>query len=217
MGDTVPVQDKCAIVDTVSRIVKSRSGARLGFHEGHVLLGIILLEKEGPLGRKLLYRKLGVTETSARSLVRRLSAQGLVSVDRVAGAFLTERGEEAARLIRGYIKVERNGDGFVSSPSYVIALRDTLFNDEPVMNIRDMIISSGAREAVVAYVDGEASVPGLPPQHSLYRRIAEAAKKYMEPWSRGTVVFTSIDGGLSEAYRVAYILLRHRCWRERYC
>ncbi len=100
MGSESNVNDRCGLVELIGRVASSRSGARLGFHEGHVILALHLLREEGPLGRKLLYRKLGITETSARSLIRRLSAHGLVVVDRVAGAVLTEKGIGVEKALR---------------------------------------------------------------------------------------------------------------------
>ncbi len=115
----------------------------------------------------------------------------------------------------------RGGKGILGGDGYMVALRGIDFMDEPVMSIRDMIISrGGAREAVIVYVDtGKGvEVPGLPRSHKLYSVIKKASEEIMKKWGKGTIVYVSFENNTpGEPYRVAYELLRHKCWREKYC
>ncbi len=60
----------------------------------HVIKLLDLLSSQGPLGRMLISRLLGIGEGSARSLVKGLRELGLVNVDEVGGAYLTSGGYE---------------------------------------------------------------------------------------------------------------------------
>ncbi len=67
---------------------------RRGYSIYHVIKLLDLLSTQGPLGRMLISRLLGIGEGSARSLVRGLRELGLVGVDKVGGAYLTNEGYE---------------------------------------------------------------------------------------------------------------------------
>jgi len=67
---------------------------RRGYSVYHAIKLLDLLNSQGPLGRMLISRLLGIGEGSARTLVRSLRSLGLVDVDMVGGAFLTARGRE---------------------------------------------------------------------------------------------------------------------------
>lgn len=62
-----------------------------------------LLDTQGPLGRMLISRSLGIGEGSARSLVKALKSLGLVDVDIVGGAYLTSKGYEVLSRWRSIV------------------------------------------------------------------------------------------------------------------
>lgn len=80
---------------------------RRGYSIYHVIKLLELLESQGPLGRMLISRLLGIGEGSARSLVRLLRSRGLVDVDVVGGAYLTAKGSDVLTRWRSAIEETR--------------------------------------------------------------------------------------------------------------
>ncbi|MEZ0290602.1 MAG: hypothetical protein ABWJ42_05880 [Sulfolobales archaeon] len=74
-----------------------RSSRKTDFTPYHMIRALYLLSVEGPLGRGLISKYLGLGEGSTRNLMRKLRDLGLIEIDLVAGGFLTERGEELVR------------------------------------------------------------------------------------------------------------------------
>ncbi len=57
-----------------------------------ILEAVLIIDREGPVGRRVLAQALGINDGVARGLLERLSDEGLVSVDE-AGTKLSQRGK----------------------------------------------------------------------------------------------------------------------------
>jgi len=79
------------------------TGSRRSYSFYHVVKLLDLLDTQGPLGRMLISRSLGIGEGSARSLVKALKSLGLVDVDMVGGAYLTSKGYEVLSRWRSIV------------------------------------------------------------------------------------------------------------------
>lgn len=61
------------------------------------------LKDQGPLGRPLISKILGIGEGASRSLVKELRIMGLVETDAVGGSYLTEKGSEILRVWTDFV------------------------------------------------------------------------------------------------------------------
>lgn len=142
---------------------KSRGGSP-GFTPFHVVKALKLLSRE-PLGRISLSSKLGIGETSARTLIERLESHGLIRKSR-AGVQLSESGLKMLELLESNIKVY---DINLSELGWSNASLVAVVGVKPpkdlveVYRIRDYMVAEGCREAIIGgYLEGAPVYPGMP-------------------------------------------------------
>ncbi len=191
-------------------------GVLQGFHEGHIAYLMLLLKRSGPMGRKSVSKLLNLSEASARTLLKRLSKAGLASIDLVAGAYLTNYGEELADEISNLVQVHQAPQIYGWSNALLIALKVPLSLELGVLEIRDIAISSGARACLVAAVSGDSLVvPGIEPSASEYIEFTNLVKSI---FSEKLSLFQTImlidfrrSGSPIDGYRVSIAVLKHYC------
>lgn len=177
---------------------------------------MLLLKRSGPMGRKNISKLLNLSEASARTLLKRLNKAGIVSIDLVAGAYLTNYGEELANEISNLLQVHLAPQIYGWSNALLIALRVPLSIELGVLEIRDLAISSGARACLVATVSGDSLiVPGIEPSANEYMEFTNLVKSI---FSKKLSMFQTImlidfrkSGGLIDGYRVGIAVLKHYC------
>ncbi len=209
--------DLCSAVRVVKDIVAVKGYVKPSYHEGHVVKSLLSLYREGPLGRKLLSKKLGIGETSVRSLVNRLVEKNLVIVDRVAGSLLTSRGEYIARLIDEKIHVLVNIGLYGWRNPVVVRIDTSLVDGIDVSRLRDRLVGIGVEKTVIAINKyGEITVPGLPREHESYREIEFFIKNMFSDLNDtvNIIVYASlktVENISVETYRIGVTVLEYLC------
>ncbi len=212
----------CNIIDLLRPITSRRGGVKPSFHPGHVIKTIEYLMEKGPAGRKILSKVLCLGETSVRSLLRRLAQQGLVNIDRVAGAYLTEDGERLARILEEMISVYTDVKLFGWSNSVVIIVSMKPPSNTSVLTIRDKAVSVNANAALVTFYENSVlRIPGLPTDREEYREVLKILKDLGDRVCRGscTIIYASLRSEPLEieGLYLGYEIVKHYCQRIRYC
>ena len=150
----------------LSKVTLPKKGNRPNFDDAHVLLALDIVEKEQPIGRHLLMKKLSLTEASTRTMIKRLKELGLISIDKVAGIFITENGRKLLLNIRNKVKIIE--DVYLSTIGWkgqAIIVRNgkAVVDKMGLLNLRDLIIKQGATQTIIAIVDEEKKIE-LPPK-----------------------------------------------------
>ncbi len=216
------INDACNIVDLVREIASYRKGLKPAFHTGHVIATINYLYNEGPAGRKILSKMLGLGETSVRSLLKRLQKHGLVVIDRVAGAYLTDKGREVAEKLRKYIRVKPATKILNWDNPILVAVMVKPPENTSVLLIRDKAVSVNADAALISVFDGaDLKVPGLPIDKNEFRELVEELKKFSIEicGEECTLIYASLRQGplWIEGLHLGFEILKHYCRRVRYC
>ena len=220
------VPEYCSVLNNISSIMIKRIGVQPHFHEGHVITLLTLLLKEEAIGRKKLSERLGIGETSVRSLVKRLLQAGFIKVDRVAGAILTDKGRDLAEKLSELINVKRLGDdylGFNWNNVVTVIIKDTPPESTNVMIIRDKAIALNASAVLIIIIDNGVLIPGIAPSDKLYKEIVMGLKKTLGGLSRykkATILYAAIrekEPLIVAGYRLGFRILRHYCLRREYC
>lgn len=139
-------------------------GGSPGFTPYHVFEALKILSRE-PSGRIGLALKLGIGESSARTLIERLEAQGLVVRSR-SGVMVSERGLELLESISRGISVFNVDLGRIN---WGVSKLLVVWGFKPprdlvrVFKIRDYIVAEGCREVIIGgFSNGVLSYPGMP-------------------------------------------------------
>lgn len=135
------------------------AGADPSFGETHVLRTLFALES-APIGRKRLVRLLGVGEGSARTIIKRLSGQGLISSSK-AGHKLTDSGKAllCARLSRMSRPELFDSGGLVSGSSCLVIVYGAEGKVGSAVPLRDAALKAGADGAVILVERGGTRFP----------------------------------------------------------
>jgi hypothetical protein len=129
-----------------------------------LLNALVLIEREGPMGRRTLANALQIKDGVARGLLERLAESDLVSVTE-AGVELSKRGKQSLHKFLHQLSVKR-----------IVPLEESdLIPDKPTMNVhvtgayrpgmtgidqRDEAIKAGADGSItVAVLDGKLVIP----------------------------------------------------------
>jgi len=136
-------------------------GADPSFNETHLLRTLFLLHSN-QIGRKRLVKLLGVGEGSVRTIIKRLSAEGLITSAKL-GHSLTPHGKAyVERKLEAMSKPQPiNLSHLVSAEQSIIILRGAADKVGDGVALRDIALKAGADGAVVlVYKDGALRFPG---------------------------------------------------------
>ncbi len=162
----------CGELGELARAAEPGPGGSAGYTLYHVLAAL-REASERPVGRPYLERALGLSEASARSLIRRLRSMGLLEPAGKAGHRATERGSRLASLHT--LVLETRAAGIPGIPWRPVAVLATLAIDPPrslvdVYRVRDYLVGEGCRETVIGGVEsGSLRLPGIPEDQSQLR------------------------------------------------
>ncbi len=152
-------KDVCEFGEKIRDIVKPRRGIKPKFQEYHVIKTLMLLEHEGPIGRPTLSKRLGLGESSVRSLLRRLRELGLVSVDEVGGAYLTNEGREFIgrwhRILRLLDEVSIESTRWPIVARGIISKSWDIIRRLGILNVRDIAVRRGAMGLIIVLFNGK--------------------------------------------------------------
>lgn len=162
------------VFNIIDKITLSKGNVRPSFTSYHIYLTLSECAK-APSGRKSLSNILGIGEGSVRTLIKRLSETGLITVDPVAGVLLTEVGLRILKALTNWLVVVGSFD--LSDEEIcrdcrisAVLLRDGIKFVKQVggvLYVRDLIVKKGGIGGlIIYYVDGAFMLPN---SHSLYK------------------------------------------------
>lgn len=128
----------------------------------HLIKTLLILESES-MGRQSLSRALNLGEGSVRTIIKRLSEKGLISIDPIGGCYLTELGLNFVRKVREVLISEKEIDlrplG-VNSPAWAMQIRPTTEMVINITKLRDVAVKNGADGMLIfSYKNFKISLP----------------------------------------------------------
>jgi len=212
----------CKAIEEVGKITSYKGGVEPAFHPGHVIKTLFYLKDKGPAGRKVLSKELKLGETSIRSLFKRLRHHGFIETDRVAGAYLTDRGIELSKALCEMITLYKDVKVFNWNNPVLIIINMIPPKDTPILTIRDKAISINADAALIAFIeDGELRIPGLPVSRAEHHIFEEAIKKFKDKKciNNCTIIYASLRNTPLEieGLYLGYSIAKFYCQRIKYC
>lgn len=150
----------------LSKVTLPKKGNKPNFDDAHVLLALAIIEREQPIGRHLLMKKLSLTEASTRTMIKRLKELGLISIDKVAGIFITENGRKLLLNLRNRAKIMEDVNlSTLGWKGQAIIVRNgkAILDRTGLLNLRDLIIKQGADHTIIAVINEEGKIE-LPPK-----------------------------------------------------
>ncbi len=174
-------------LDILAKVSSEKRGIRPRYGRAEVYQVLLILAREGPLGRLKIAEKIGLGEASIKTMLRRLKELGLVHIDPIAGAYLTSKGEETVKKLSEKLEppVTINLCETAKWPnSKIMVLRKAanLLEKLNVLEIRDELIRKGAHATLIIVVeDNIAKLAGVEEYTSdeinKIARIANASNK----------------------------------------
>ncbi len=212
----------CKAIEEIRAITSYKRGVRPAFHPGHVIKTLFYLMDSGPAGRKVLSKELDLGETSVRSLFRRLKHNGFIEIDRVAGAYLTNKGEELSKTLNEIMALYKDIKLFNWNNPVLIIISMIPPRNTPVLIIRDKAISINADAALIAFIENdELRIPGLPISSTEHHVIEEIIKKIKDkhPLNNCTIIYASLRNTPLEieGLYLGYAIAKFYCQRIKYC
>ena len=191
--------DPCRGLGVLVDIAKPLRGGDVGYSVFHAYR--LLVEAcEKPVGRPRLSRLLGLGESSAKTLLRRLREKGLLS-ETGRGHRATILGCSVASTVSSLIEVSLAELGSLelgeASEWGRVAIIATRAMDPPtdlvsVYRIRDELVAEGCRAAIIGGVNrGVYTFPGIP--DNIASRLASIARNAGIALDRGLLVFVRED------------------------
>jgi hypothetical protein len=136
------------------------AGADPSFSEVHILRTLFTLHS-GTMGRKRLVKVLGVGEGSVRTIIKRLTSDGLITSSK-SGHSLTSAGQAnvESTLARVSKPQELDLGDFVAGTQSVVVVRQAADRVGDGVALRDIALKAGADGAVVLVNSGQLCFPG---------------------------------------------------------
>ncbi|BFI74174.1 DUF4443 domain-containing protein [Sulfurisphaera ohwakuensis] len=198
---------------TITKVTLPKKGNKPNFDEAHVLLALSIIEKEQPIGRHLLMKKLGLTEASTRTMIKRLKELGLITIDKVAGILITDLGKRILSNIRSKVTISDEIElTSINWKSELIKIKNgrIILEKMGLLNLRDLVIKQGATRTLIAVINEEGRIE-LPPK--TFDESEEIKKLKEELQSKVNnleindliIVFEPVDQHL--AYKIALAIL----------
>lgn len=153
----------------ISELVSRGGRVKPVFNEYHVLKALITIYKEEVIGRISLSKTLSLSESSTRTLIKRLKAAKIINVDPVGGCYLTDLGRS---LVSSFLKdkvllgdimklLPRSFRLSKFSQAAMIKGGKLKLQSVGVTEVRDLAIRYGANAALIFSIeDGKLILPG---------------------------------------------------------
>jgi len=190
------------LINIISYVVSERKGIRPKYSSYHVIKVLELLGLKQPIGRIKLAEEVGLSETSVRTMIRRLKDKNVVVVDPVAGAILSDKGlmlwntwSQAIRYCKDVNVSHLIGDKPIAC--IVISKGENVINKIGLIKVRDTIIRHGADGALIVLIDDKGAYIPSPTGEKYYDE--QLTQNLKSTCSSGDVVLIS----WSKTYRDA--------------
>lgn len=198
-------------ISALQETTKPRQGNRPSYDEAHVIWALDLIGSEPPLGRLSLMKRLGLGEASVKTMLRRLREFGLIKVDRVGGAELTDKGRSVLEEWRRNVEISTTQIKSLGWDGVRVVLRggQDLITKIGVLSLRDSIIRLGA-EAVLIVTRTRTGIE-IPPktQEFSMNSLLEEINRDSATLSPGDLIIYLVPKDLHLAYKVGLYLVSH--------
>ena len=199
------LREVASIIESIS--ASSSLGPAPKFDVYHVIKSLILLLREGSIGRVKLSRLLSIGEGTTRTMLSRMKDNGLIEESR-RGCSLTDLGCRVAEAIVSRIPhvAEVSVEEFGVDGKGVAVLVRGFKGDVNVVRLRDEAIRVGAKALItLMLIDERLSMPTVEDDvKSRWPHTAEAIMSTFKPLS-GDVILISIADDVKKAERGALI------------
>lgn len=194
------------LTEILKELSKREPGPQPTFREFEFLDLLLVLDKEGVIGRKRLSEYLGVGEGVVRTMIRRLRVQSLIEVSGRGGCKLSDKGkrvvEEIKRRMRNIGSIDLKLPWDYSS-NYVLIVKGASDKIRRGLEQRDEAIRAGARALMILiYAGNRLMMPGISDLTSEKPEFAENVIKILKPEDGDVVLIAAGDSPL-EARRGA--------------
>lgn len=194
---------------TLNILTAVRQGNKPNYDKAHVMLALIYIKNEGPIGRISLMRKLGLGESTIKTLLRRFKEQKLIIIDRVGGAIITDKGIELLSSIEKLIKVKETTLFSINWDTVMIVIKSgkSILDKIGVLKLRDFIIRLGAESVLIAEVlENKIFLPPFTDEKSMSNLLNEI-KANCDKCENNDLILFITPKNLHLAYKVALELL----------
>ncbi|ABP95859.1 MULTISPECIES: DUF4443 domain-containing protein [Metallosphaera] len=198
-------------ISALQEATKPRQGNRPSYDEAYVMWALNLIHDEPPMGRLTLMKKLGLSEASVKTMLKRLREMGLITVDRIGGTELTEGGK---KLVEGWRSMVRISEVYINSLNWkaiqlVILGGKNLVEREGVIQLRDLIIRTGAEATLITIKENQGiEIPPKTEDFSMKSLLQEVAL-LSSSLPVGSLIIYLIPQDIHLAYKVGISLLEH--------
>ncbi|MCY0859526.1 MAG: winged helix-turn-helix domain-containing protein [Sulfolobaceae archaeon] len=198
-----------AALVTLNNLVESRQGNRPNYDKAHVVLALIYIKNEGPIGRINLMRKLRLGESTIKTMLRRMKELNLITVDKVGGALLTDKGIELLAGIEKKVKVKEVTLSSIKWDTAMIILKGKryILDSLGILKLRDLIIRLGAESTLIAeIVQDKILLPPFTDEKGMGNLLKEIRDNCKECENDDLIIFIT-PKDLHLAYNIALELL----------
>jgi len=185
------------VLKTINAIIEKRApGIPPSYTEAHVLMALENIGSHGSIGRQRLSRILDIGEGATRTMVKRLSLEGLIKVSR-GGITLTRKGEnllsESRKKISGEIKVPKSSIT-VGCSNTAVLVRNAASAVKRGIEQRDAAIKIGALGATTLVFDGsKLIIPSVEEEKFMRDPIHEILISKLKPKNGDVIIIGSAE------------------------
>ncbi|AFZ70993.1 hypothetical protein Calag_1279 [Caldisphaera lagunensis DSM 15908] len=182
-------QEDCEVINLIINIITPKKGGVPGFNAYHVIETLKFL-KNKDAGRPFLSKYLNLGEASVKTMLKRLKENNLI-IQIGKHNKLTKNGEMVLKFFESKLNIfesKLNIEGLEDCLILVLEMNPPK-DLTSIYKIRDQIISSSCKIAVVGFIDNKnLGFPGLPDY--LQNELINCSKKYSYIVNRGVNIIT---------------------------
>ncbi|AWR99981.1 DUF4443 domain-containing protein [Metallosphaera hakonensis] len=198
-------------ISALQEATKPRQGNRPSYDEAYVIWALNVIHDEAPVGRLTLMRRLGLGEASIKTMLRRLREMGLITVDKVGGADVTEKGKQLVDMWKSNVNISQVRLASLNWDALQIVLRNgsSLVEKMGVIRMRDLIIKDGAEAALIT-VKSNAGIE-IPPRTEEFsiKSLLEEVTNLSLNFPSGSLIIYVIPRDIHLAHKIGISLMEH--------
>ncbi|WP_338601501.1 DUF4443 domain-containing protein [Sulfolobus tengchongensis] len=200
----------------LTKAVESRQGNKPKFDEGHVLMTLLNISELQPVGRMLLMKKIGLSEASMKTLLKRLRELDLIQTDPIGGNTLTEKGQSLVFHLKNLFSIKNVVLKSLGWDSIMLVIKKgaEIVREVPILSLRDEIIRLGVEKVLICVYTKEEKIE-IPPktEEMSLKGLLEEIKENCSNCQPDDLILFLVPSDAHLAYSVlAYILKVLKEW-----
>jgi predicted transcriptional regulator len=199
------------ILTIITEATKPKQGNKPKYDESHVLHALLVIQKEQPIGRPTLEKRLQLGDATVRTLLRRLRELGVIKVDKVGGAEITEEGKKALQEWDSVIKI---GEAELKSINWdcsmiIVKGGSKILEKQKVIELRDKIIKLGADSVLISVIlNNKVELPPKTEEFGM-KKLLEDIKNSCRLCENNDLITYILPKDLHLAYKVGLLLFEN--------